>query len=147
MSGAYIQCGEFSGSDKSGSSIYEVFDDISASLNSNNQSEWNKIRQQIERDDEDNIMFRISKSVGSDLIPFIGNYIERMGKTYLEKHREFTDPFDAVIKDYEQNSGQKDFDSKNHALNKYICAEDLLNACQHCIETGEDVIIYHDYSP
>lgn len=144
MSGSYILCGEFSGADKSGSPIYEVFDDISESLSSDHEPQWKELVRGIKNNDEtDNVMFRISQSESIELIPILNEYIEKTGSKYLEKYGSFTSPFETLPEEFENVPNVSGSEFRD--IDKYICAEELLRACEVSAETADDVIIYHDH--
>jgi hypothetical protein len=139
MGGGYIQCGHFSGEDKSGSALSGVFEALQSRMLPQERESWNTdFLSAIEEEAEEQTM-----EIRPHLIPLLYQPL----KTYYEDlgaKLGYPIPFEAP--ELDRQSGLDMTDAKWGAGDgwRYYCAHDLLRACEESLQTGEGIIISFD---
>jgi hypothetical protein len=141
MSGGYIQCGDFMGSDKSGSAISGLVDALAeftppAERDSFAETVIVPLREAL-ADCEDHIL--IEPDIAVRLIPALESFNARVGQELA-----VSEPSDAIEKDKEAGLNPIDAKWGKGKGWQYYCAHDLLTACRVSIETGEPICVSFD---
>ena len=87
MGGGYIQCGDFSGDDKSCSAISDVFDELPSALQENDRNEFvtnviGPLQSQLEETGE---FFLISPDVAKQMLPVVQTLYDKYRSIFLNK--------------------------------------------------------------
>jgi hypothetical protein len=142
MSGGYISCGNFLGSDKSGSAIYGVLDALPALLAPDERERFQDsiitpIRLAIENAQEQEIL--IDPNVASHIAPVAEKLYTRLGEALGHPLPHEAPPIDA-------QSGLDPVEAKWGKGKgwQYYCLHDLLKACRVSIESGEPICLSFD---
>lgn len=139
MGGGYISCGEFTGSDKSGSAIagvWSVIENVYAEAALKHRlAEWDAEAQQAFRDGATEA--DMPPDVAAAIIKPLESYVRDLGEKLGHPEPSEAPQLDAHL---------DPTDAKWGAGNgwRYYCAVDLLAACKVSAETGQDVIISFD---
>jgi hypothetical protein len=141
MGGGYINCGDFSGDDKSCSAISGVFDELPSSLKEHERNEFvtnvlGPLQSQLEETGE---YFLIPPEVARKMLPVVQTLYEKYRNIFLNKT-----VWDAIASD--DDSGIDPSEAKWGAGPgwRYYCLTDLLKGLQQSIETNTDVCISFD---
>jgi hypothetical protein len=141
MSGGYIQCGGFMGSDKSGSAIFGLIDALPEFLPIADRLSFRDtviapLREALDSGQESIL---IQPNIAERLIPALENFNAR-----ISQELGYAEPWDAPAKDKE--SGLEPIEAKWGKGKgwQYYCAHDLLQACRVSVESREPICVSFD---
>lgn len=141
MGGGYIQCGDFSGDDKSCSAISGVFDELPSVLEERERNEFvtnvlDPLHSQLEETGE---YFVIPPDVASMMLPAVQILYDKYRDIFLNKT-----VWDAVASDDDCGIDPSEAKWGQGPGWRYYCLTDLLQGLQHSIETDTDICISFD---
>ena len=140
MAGGYIQCGDFMGSDKSGSAISGLVDALPKFAPPADQSFVEAVigplRQAVANCQE---YILIEPDIAARLIPALERFNAHVGQQL-----GFPEPWDAPAKD--DDAGLEPIEAKWGEGKgwQYYCSNDLVQACRVSTETREPICVSFD---
>jgi hypothetical protein len=141
MSGGYIHCGTFMGSDKSGSAISGVIDALpdfipAADRPSFLRSVIDPIREALNAGQE---YILIEPAIAEQLTPVLESFYARLGQELGSP-----EPWYAPSRDEEAGIDPLEAKWGKGKGWQYYCADDLLKACRVSVDCGEPICVTFD---
>jgi hypothetical protein len=138
MGGGYIQCGDFSGSEKSGSAISGLIDALPEFAPAADRRSFAEIviaplREALANYEE---YILIEPTIAARLIPVLENFNSRVGEEL-----GFPEPIDALAKDDEAGLNPTEAKWGKGKGWQYYCAHDLLQACRVSADKREPIYV------
>ena len=135
MAGGYISCGDFLGSDKTGTAIFEMLNDVEEQVTPQERKKWASVfakplQKQLESLDEDDLPYmELSKKMMDVLVGPLRRYYDALNAQL--NHPSFDEA--AEIGEWRSGEGWR-----------LLCAHDLLEAYDVCCRTKRPVVVHFD---
>ncbi len=141
MGGVYIQCGSFIGSDKSGSAIEGLVDELLPLADLPQQRALERVRAALDAE-PDGDYGRVPQADAVNLIALLESYVADIHR----RHGPIAHPFELINRDFAENPSLDPGAAKYGQSRgwRLYCATDLAEACKVAAQEGEDIILTWD---